>query len=56
MGFDVKMQEIVDMMIQRFKTELREPEASVVEQYAQTDSLYVIAKGACEVIIIDQKK
>ena len=44
------------MMIQRFNTELREPEASVVEQYEHTDSLYVIAKGACRATIIDQKK
>ena len=56
MGFKVDMQEIVSMMISKFKTELREPENTIVKQFDQTDSIYLIAKGACEVFIIDEKK
>lgn len=57
MGFEIDdIQEIVSMMISKFKTELREPEDKVVQQFDDTDSMFVIAKGACEVSIIDEKK
>jgi len=44
------------MMISKFKTELREPEDIIVEMFDDTDSMYFIAKGACEVTITDEKK
>lgn len=44
------------MMISKFKTVLREPEDIVVEQFTETDEMYLIAKGACEVFIVDEKK
>lgn len=56
MGFDIELDEIVSMMIARFKTSLREPEDIVVEQFADTEALFLIAKGACAVSIIDEKK
>jgi len=56
MGFVVDVQEIVKIMISKFKTELKEPENVVVQQFDDTDSLFLIAKGACEVSIIDEKK
>ena len=30
MGFQVDMQDIIEMMIQRFETELREPESMII--------------------------
>lgn len=30
MGFHVDMQDIIEMMIQRFETELREPESMII--------------------------
>ena len=56
MGFNVDILEIVSMMISKFKTVLREPEDIVVEQFTDTDDMYLIAKGACEVFIVDEKK
>jgi CRP-like cAMP-binding protein len=56
MGFTIELQEIVAIIISKFKTELNEPEDTVVKQFDDTDSLYLIAKGACEVYIIDEKK
>lgn len=43
-------------MISKFKTELREPEDIVVQQFDDSDSMFIIAKGACEVSIIDEKR
>jgi len=43
-------------MISKFKTQLKEPENIVVNQLDSSDSLYLIAKGACEVSILDEKK
>lgn len=56
MGFNVELDEIASMMIAKFKTSLREPEDIVVEQFADTNTLFLIAKGACAVSIIDEKK
>ena len=49
MGFDINMQKIVSIMISKFKTELRQPEDIVVKQFDDTDSMFLIAKGACSV-------
>ena len=43
-------------MISKFITQLREPEDFVVQQFDDTDNMFIIAKGACEVSIIDEKK
>lgn len=56
MGFSVKMEEIVSIMISKFKTQLREPQDIVVQQFDETDQMFLIAKGACEVSITDEKK
>ena len=56
MGISINIQEIVAQMISKFKTELREPEDVVVQQFDDTDQMFIIAKGACEVSIIDEKK
>jgi hypothetical protein len=59
MGIDgqaIGLEEVVSDMVTRFKTEFREPEEKVVEQFDDTDSLYLIAKGACKVTLKDQKK
>jgi CRP-like cAMP-binding protein len=56
MGISINIQEIVAMMISKFKTELREPEDVVVQQFDDTDQMFIIAKGACEVSIINEKK
>ena len=55
-GFTVDKQELVNMMVNKFKTELREPEFTVIEQYDSTDSMFIIAKGECRVLIVDEKK
>ena len=44
------------MMVNKFKTELREPEYSVIEQYDSSDSMFIIAKGECAVSVVDEKK
>ena len=56
MNIKIDIQEIVSMMISKFKTELKEPEDIVVNQLDESDSLFLIAKGACEVSILDEKK
>jgi len=56
LGVTIDMQDIVSIMISKFKTHLYEPEDIVVEQYTSTDSLFLIAKGACSVEITDEKK
>lgn len=43
-------------MISKFKAELREPENVICKQYGDSSSFYLVAKGACEATIIDQKK
>ena len=43
-------------MVNKFKTELREPEYIVIQQYDTTDSMYIIAKGECKVWVMDEKK
>jgi len=43
------MLEVIKIMISKFKTELKEPEDAIVKQFDDTDSMYLIAKGACEV-------
>ena len=55
-GYVVDKQELVNMMVNKFKTELREPEYIVIEQYESTDSMFIIAKGECAVLVIDEKK
>lgn len=55
-GYSVDKQKLVRMMVNKFKTELREPEYTVIEQYDSTDSMFIIAKGECTVNIIDEKK
>lgn len=44
------------MMISKFETKLREPEDVVIEQFSDTNSLFLIAKGACEVYLVNEKK
>jgi CRP-like cAMP-binding protein len=56
LGVNVDINDIVAIMISKFKTELREPEDYIVEQFETTDSFYLIAKGACVVTILDEKK
>lgn len=43
-------------MISKFDTVLREPEGEVIEQFTDSNSLYLIAKGACEVYLVNEKK
>lgn len=38
-------------MISKFKTELIEPEDTVVGQFDDTNAMFVIAKGECRIII-----
>ena len=47
----IDKQEIVSMMISKFKTELIEPEDTVVKQFDDTNSLFIIAKGECRISI-----
>ena len=47
---------MVNIMVNKFKTVLKEPEYNVVEQYDGTDSMYFIAKGECAVSVTDEKK
>ena len=56
MGFEVDINSIVSMIISKFETELTEPEKILVEQFEETDTMFLLAKGACEVSIQDQKK
>lgn len=56
MGFEIDIQYIVSMIISKFKTELTEPEKILVEQFEETDTMFLLAKGACEVSIVDEKK
>ena len=43
-------------MIVKFTPELIEPEDVIVRQFEETNDFYLIAKGACQVNIIDEKK
>ena len=58
MGVTASVQEVISMMINNFSTDLREPESIVVQQFDDPGKnvFYLIAKGACEVTIIDEKK
>ena len=56
LGFKVDVDEVVKIMISKFKTELREPEDEVVKQYEESDDMFLIAKGQCKVMVTDQKK
>ena len=56
MGVEIDIQYIVSMIISKFKTELTEPEKILVEQFEETDTMFLLAKGACEVSIVDEKK
>ena len=53
---NVDMREIVSLMIAKFETILIEPEDVIVKQFEETNDFYLIAKGACHVNIIDEKK
>jgi CRP-like cAMP-binding protein len=55
-NYKTEMQEIVSIIVCKLKTELGEPEKIVVEQFADTEEMFFIAKGACAVFIIDEKK
>lgn len=44
------------MMISKFTTVLKEPEDIVIQQLDDTDSMFLISDGACQVKIIDEKK
>ena len=46
----------MSILVSKFKTELAEPEKIIVEQFKETDEFYLIAKGACSVSIMDEKK
>ena len=35
---------------------MTEPEKLLVEQFEETDTMFLLAKGACEVSIVDEKK
>ena len=48
--------ELVNIMVNKFLTELREPEYKIVEQYDSTDALFIIAKGECSVEMLDHKQ
>ena len=52
------MQDVISMMINKFNTDLREPESMIVQQFDKPGKnvFYLIAKGACDVKIIDEKK
>ena len=56
MGVAVEMSEFVGIMISKFETILIEPEDVIVKQFEETSDLYLIAKGECQVSIIDEKK
>jgi len=56
LGFLVDIHEVVSIMVSKFKTDLGEPEKIIIEQFNDTDSLYLIAKSACIVSIMDEKK
>lgn len=43
-------------MIGRFKTQLVEPENVICTQFDDSKSFYLVAKGACEAYIKDEKK
>lgn len=57
LGFQVKIEEIVRIMISKFNTVFLQPEDIVIQQLDTSDSsMYLIADGACQVKILDQRK
>ena len=49
-------QEIVSLMIEKFQTKLVEPENVICQQFDESDSFYLVAKGTCQAYIKDEKK
>lgn len=39
------------LIVSQMKTDLREPDKVIIEQYQQGEALYLIAKGECQVSI-----
>ena len=58
MGVTCSLQEVISMMINKFNSDLREPESIIVQQFDKPGKnvFYLIAKGACDVKAIDEKK
>jgi len=57
LGYLVNMDDIVSMMISKFETVLNQPEDIIIEQLEQeSNSMFLISDGACQVKITDEKK
>lgn len=56
MGINIELEEIISIMIQKFKPDFKQPEAVLMTQFDNSDDMYVVSKGACQVSIIDEKK
>lgn len=52
----IDIQEIVSLMIERFKTKLVEPENVICKQFDDSNSFYLVSKGTCQAYIKDEKK
>jgi signal-transduction protein with cAMP-binding, CBS, and nucleotidyltransferase domain len=62
MTFNASIQDVISLMIHKFETQLVEPENEIFKQFDDVGKnnnniyFYLIAKGAVDVYIIDQKK
>lgn len=51
----INLADIVEILIQKFETELVDPEHIAIKQLDSTRDMYLIAKGSCIVVFNEDK-
>jgi len=55
MQLTIELDDIISIMIQKFKPDFMQPESIIVNQFEDTHDMYLVSKGACLVTLIDEK-
>ena len=50
-----KMEELIRMIVMRMETELVEPDKVIISKYQEGTDLFIISKGECIVLILDEQ-
>ena len=49
------MEELIRMIVMRMETELVEPDKVIISKYQEGTDLFIISKGECIVLILDEQ-